>query len=97
MSFHNKQGMDNILPIAEKLCEDNKNEITLLDLRSTYSQLSSNLEVSENILVNKDTSIFKNIRNLNKISKLIYIFSKFFLNTVYNLLHLLFSLNSGLL
>ena len=78
MSFHNKQGMDNIIPIAKKLCEDKKNQITLLDLRSTYSQLSPNLEVSENIVVNKDTSIFKNIRNLNKISKLLFIFSKFF-------------------
>ena len=32
MSFHNKQGMDNILPIAEKLCEDKKIKL----LYSTY-------------------------------------------------------------
>ena len=77
MSFHNKQGLENIFPIAKLLSENESNEITLLDLRSMYAQPISNLEIPKNIKVIKDRSIFKNIRNLNKLNKLIFLFSKF--------------------
>ena len=36
MSFHNQQGLENILPIAQKLCENELNEVSLLDLRELY-------------------------------------------------------------
>ena len=38
MSFHNQQGLENILPIAQKLCENELNEVSLLDLRELYGQ-----------------------------------------------------------
>ena len=78
MSFHNNQGMDNIIPIAESLSRDGENEITLLDLRSIYSQSSSEIKIFNNISIVKEKSIFKNIRSLNKLSKLLLLFTKFF-------------------
>lgn len=78
MSFHNNQGMDNIIPIAESLSKDSKYEITMLDLRSLYSQQLSEIKISDNISVVKEKSIFTNIRNLKKPSKLLFLFTKFF-------------------
>tara|TARA_B100002019_G_scaffold285593_1_gene294782 strand:+ start:6133 stop:7236 length:1104 start_codon:yes stop_codon:yes gene_type:complete len=78
MSFHNNQGMENITPIAESLSRDGESDVTLLDLRSLYAQSSSELKVSKNISIFKEKSIFKNTRKLNKLSKLVFLFTKAF-------------------
>ncbi len=78
MSFHNDQGRENITPIAESLSRDIGSDVTLLDLSYLYSQSSSELKVSENISIFREKSSFKNIRNLNKLSKLVFLFTKIF-------------------
>ena len=60
MSFHNQQGLENILPIAQKLCENELNEVSLLDLRELYGQPKISFQNLNNIFVKSENSIFKN-------------------------------------
>ena len=76
MSFHNQQGMENILPIAQKLCENELNEVSLLDLRELYGQPKISFQNLNNIFVKSENSIYKNIRNLTKINKAVFTFTK---------------------
>ena len=59
MSFHNQQGLENILPIAQKLCENELNEVSLLDLRELYGQPKTSFQNLNNIFV-KSENFFSN-------------------------------------
>ena len=76
MSFHNQQGLENILPIAQKLCENELNEVSLLDLRELYGQPKTSFQNLNNIFVKSENSIYKNIRNLTKVNKAVFTFTK---------------------
>ena len=66
MSFHNQQGLENILPIAQKLCENELNEVSLLDLRELYGQPKTSFQNLNNIFVKSENSIYKNIRKVER-------------------------------
>ena len=76
MSFHNQQGMENILPIAQKLSENELNEVSLLDLSELYGQPKTSFQNLNNIFVMSENSIFKNIRNLTKVNKVVFTLTK---------------------
>ena len=67
LSFHNQQGMNNIIPIAEELRENILNEVALLDLSPAYSQPENNISSLKNISLIVENSIYKNVRNIMKL------------------------------
>ena len=77
LSFHNQQGMNNIIPIAEELRENILNEVALLDLSPAYSQPENNFSSLKNISLIVENSIYKNVRNLSRVNKLFFYLTKF--------------------
>ena len=63
----------------EYLSSNDKNIITIFDLRSMYAQSLSELKITDNVSVIQEKSIFNNIRNLNKINKFIFLITNFLL------------------
>tara|TARA_Y100001970_G_scaffold292648_1_gene434832 strand:+ start:257 stop:1351 length:1095 start_codon:yes stop_codon:yes gene_type:complete len=71
ISYHNKEGYENIIPVANYL--KNKNfSVKLLDLCSFYIQDSNNLDSFEKVKINLVFKDRSNYRNLSKIRKIIF-------------------------
>ena len=79
ISYHNKEGFDNIIPVANYLKEKNYS-VKLLDLCSFYIQDSNDQDYFENEKIKLIIQNKNNYRNTSKIKKIIFYIQLIFLN-----------------
>ena len=80
ISYHNKQGYENIIPVAKYL-KSKSFDVELLDLCSFYIQKSINSDSFVRTKINLIIKNSHNYRNLSKLKKIIFYFQLITLNS----------------